>query len=77
MAIVDSQLRGDGEYDAMGAGPIDRVKALLAKLDAVRRSELGGCQVADAARMTSRKFTGSVENVFQKLPKPLEWRSFY
>ena len=77
VAIVDSQLRGDDEYDAMGATPVDRVKTLLAKLDAVRRSELGRHQVANPAKMTSHKFMGSVEKVFKNLPKPLEWRSFY
>ena len=50
VAIVDSQLSGDDEYDAMGPTPVDRVKTLLAKLDAVRRRKLGGYQVADAAK---------------------------
>ena len=77
MLLVDSQLRGDDEYDALGDEPVDRVKVLLGKLDAVRRSELGGYQVAEPAKKTSRKFAGSVARIFQNLPKSLEWRSFY
>ena len=71
--LVDAELSGDNEYVAMGAEPVDRVKALLGKLDAVRRSELGGYRVANAAKTTSYKFVGSVESIFGNLPKPVEW----
>ncbi len=27
--------------------------------------------------MTSHKLVGSVEKIFENLPKPLKWRSFY
>ena len=75
--LVDSELSGDPEYDSMGPNSVGRVKALLGKLDGVRRSERGGYKVADAARTTSHKFMGSVQDIFTNLPKPLEWRSFY
>ena len=39
VGLVDSHLRGDNEYDSLGADPVDRVKALLGKLDSVRRSK--------------------------------------
>ena len=42
----------------MGKTSVDRVKALLGKLDSVRRSEQGGYKVSDAARATSHKFVG-------------------
>ena len=75
--MVDAEPADDPEYVSMGPDSVDRAKALLGKLDAVRRSERGGYQVANAAKMTSRKFTGSVKTIFTNLPKSLEWRSFY
>jgi len=75
--LVDSELIGDKEYGSMGKNPVDRVKTLLDRLDSVRRSEQGGYKVSDAARETSHKFVGSVQQIFKNLPKPLEWRSFY
>ncbi len=38
----------------------------------VRRSEVSG-----HSKALSRKFAGQVEKIFKKLPKSLEWRSFY
>ena len=75
--IVDAELIGDKEYASMGKNAADRVKTLLGKLDSVRRSKELGYEVATQARLTSHKFVGSVEKIFKKLPKPLEWRSFF
>ncbi len=75
--LVDSELAADAQYAAMGPDSVDRVKILLSKLDAVRRSEQGGYRVAKTAKMTSGKFAGSVEKIFKIMPKPLKWQSFY
>jgi hypothetical protein len=61
----------------MGRKPADRVKALLAKLDSVRRSKELGYEIAPQAMSTSHKFMGSVEKIFKNLPKPMEWLSFF
>ncbi len=74
--IVDAELMEDIEYLSMGKTPAERVKALLGKLDSVRRSKELGYEIAPQARLTSHKFVGSVEQIFKNLPKPLEWRSF-
>ncbi len=42
----------------------------------VRGSEGGEYEVAEAARMTSHKIVGSVEELFRNMPKSLEWQSF-
>lgn len=55
----------------------DRVKALLSKLDTVRRSEQRKSRISDDVIKLSHKFMGQVHEIFQNLPKPLEWRSFY
>ncbi len=39
--------------------------------------EQGRHEVSNAAEMTSHKVVGSVERIFETMPKPLEWRSFY
>ena len=75
--IVDAELIEDTEYSSMGKTSMDRVKTLLGKLDSVRRSEALGYEVTTQARRTSNKFIGSVEEIFQNLPNPLKWLSFY
>ncbi len=77
VGMIDSELIDEEEYVSMGDNSVDRVKTLLGKLDAVRRSVQGGYDVSDTAKATSHKFMGSVEKIFKNLPKPLEWRSFY
>jgi len=62
---------------AMGKSPSHRVKALLGKLDSVRRSEEGGYEVSTQAKLTSHKFMGSVEEIFKNLPNPMKWQYFY
>ncbi|MBN1907401.1 MAG: ParB/RepB/Spo0J family partition protein, partial [Deltaproteobacteria bacterium] len=74
--LVDSGLCGDELYDNMGASAILRVKNLLSKLDSIRSSMERGSKLSDA-NMLFHKFMEQVENIFNNLPKPLKWRSFY
>ncbi len=73
---LDAELIDSPKYASMGPQSVDRVKTLLSKLDAARRSEQGGYRVAKTAKMTSGKFAGSVQKTFKSMPKPLEWQSF-
>lgn len=75
--ILDAELMEDKEYASLGKTPAHKVKALLDRLDSVRRSQQGGYEVSDTARGTSHKFVGRVQQIFKNLPNPLEWRSFY
>ncbi len=75
--IVDAELIEDKEYASMGENPADRVKTLLGKLDSMRRSKERGFNATNDIKHTSRKFAGRVVKIFENLPKPLEWRSFY
>ena len=75
--IIDADLIQDKKYATMGKTPVDRVKTLLNKLDSARRSKDRGYEISDQTAMTSHKFMGRVEQMFESLPKPLEWRSFY
>jgi len=75
--IVDAELIEDIEYSSMGKLSMDRVKTLLGKLDSVRRSEERRSKIIEEAKDLSHKFMGQVEQIFKKLPKPLECRSFY
>ncbi|MEE9418793.1 MAG: hypothetical protein V3W43_04910, partial [Desulfatiglandaceae bacterium] len=61
----------------MGKTPADRVKTLLGKIDSVRRSRERGFNPAKETKQTSNKFVGRVEEIFNNLPKSLEWRLFY
>ncbi len=62
---------------SMGHLPVDRVKILLSKLDAVRRSEQRGSEISGPAIKLSGKITGQLDGIFKTIPKPLEWQSFY
>ena len=61
----------------MGKLSMDRVKTLLGKLDSVRSSQERGSEVSTQSKALFHKFMEQVEQIFKKLPKPLEWRSFY
>jgi len=50
---------------------------LLGKLDTVRRGKERGFNVTNDIKRTSGKFAGRVAKIFKRLPKPLEWQSFY
>ena len=75
--IVDAELIEDKEYLSMGDKPADRVKTLLGKLHSLTSSKNRGSQVSGKGKSLLRKFAQQVEKIFQNLPKPLEWRSFY
>ncbi len=75
--IVDAELIADKEYASMGKKPQVRVKALLGKLDSMRRTKDRGYNVSEEIRNTSHKFMGRVERKFKYLPKSLKWRSFH
>ena len=75
--IVDAELIEDIEYLSMGKTPADRVKTLLAKLDSVRSSQERGSEVSSPSKALFHKFVEQVDQIFQNLPKSLEWRSFY
>jgi ParB/RepB/Spo0J family partition protein len=75
--LVDAELMADREYASMGHDSVDRVKALLGKLDTVRRSEQRKSRISDDVIKLSHRFMGQVHEIFQNLPKSLEWRSFY
>ena len=77
MEITDAELIKDIEYASIGKTPADRVKTLLRKIDSVRRSRERGFNPAKETKRTSSRFAGRVEKIFNNLPKPLEWQSFY
>jgi len=74
--MVDAELIEDKEYASIGKNPAERVKTLLVKLDSGRRSKGRGSTFTDKTRRLSNKFIGQVEQIFTRLPKPLEWLSF-
>ena len=75
--IVDADLIDNRAYGAMGTSPVDRVAALLGKLHAITNSKDRGSQVSREGELLLDKFIQQVEEIFKKLPKPLEWKSFY
>ena len=75
--IVDAEMIEDKEYATMGKTPAGRVKSLLGGLHSARSSKIRGSEVSKEAGLLLSKFTQQVEQIFRKLPKPLEWLSFY
>ena len=61
----------------LGANPADRVKTLLGKLNSIMISKIRGSKVSKKAELLLHKFVKQVEKIFNNLPKPLEWRSFF
>jgi hypothetical protein len=74
--IVDGELIQDKEYAAMGKNPAERVKTLLGKLKAVRRSKERGYNPSKELKHTTNTYVRRVEKIFKNLSKPLEWLSF-
>jgi hypothetical protein len=74
--IEDAELIEDKQYASMGKNPANRVRALLGKLDTMRRSQERGSDVSGHSKMLSNKFIGQVEKIFKNLIKPMEWLSF-
>ena len=75
--IVDAELIDDAEYNSMGKHPVERVETLLGKLHSIANSKDRGSQVSREGELLLDTFVQQVEKVFKKLPKPLEWHSFY
>jgi hypothetical protein len=71
--MVDAELVGDAEYDALGEIPEGRVKGLLGRLETANRHD----KVSNEAEKFAHKFMGKTETIFDSLPKPVTWRSFY
>ncbi len=74
--IEDAELIENKQNAAMSKKLADRVKALLGKLDSMRRSKERGYDITEDIKHTSNKFIGRVEKIFKNLPKSLEWLSF-
>ena len=75
--IVDAELIQDKQYASMGKNPADRVKILLGRLHSIICSRRRGSKVSKAAELLYSKFNIQVEEIFENLPKSLEWRSFF
>ncbi len=66
--LIDAELIEDDTYSLSAETPIERVKWLLSKL------------YADKMNDTNHfiyKFVNKVERIFDSLPRPIEWYSFY
>ena len=77
VAIVDAELIEDKQYAATGKKPADRMKTLLGKLHSISISKNRGSMVSKEAELLFNKFVKQVDDIFKKLPKSLEWQSFY
>ena len=77
VAIVDADLIEDKQYAATGKKPADRMKTLLGKLHSISISKNRGSMVSKEAELLFNKFVKQVDDIFKKLPKSLEWQSFY
>ncbi len=75
--LVDAELIEDKQYASMGKNPADRVKTLLGKLHSIICNKRRGSKVSKETELLYSKFTIQVKKIFENLPKPLEWRSFY
>jgi hypothetical protein len=75
--IVDAHLIEDTEYAAMGDTPEIRVHCLLGKMNAVINNQHKQSQISDDRLQQVHKFVNPVEKIFKKLPKRLEWKSFF
>ena len=75
--IIDAHLIENNEYNAMGNSPDLRVYTLLTKLHSVCVRQNRKSTISENALLQFNKFVKLVENIFKKLPKRLEWQSFY
>jgi N6-adenosine-specific RNA methylase IME4 len=71
--MVDAELIGDAEYDALGETPEERVKGLLGRLHSAYAND----SLSKSALDFRHKFMSKTETIFSGLPKPITWRSFY
>ncbi len=77
MELLDAELIEDKQYASMGKKPAYRVQTLLGKLHSIICSKRRGSKVSKETELLYSKFTIQVKKIFENLPKPLEWRSFY
>ena len=63
--LVDAQLIEDKQYASMGKEPADRVKALLGKLKAARRSKERGYNPSEELMHTTNNYVRRVEEIFK------------
>lgn len=75
--LVDAELSDDAEYYGFAATPVERVKCLLGRLYAVHVNRERGSKVSDEGEHLVYKFVNRVVGIFDGLPRPVEWRSFY
>ena len=75
--IVDAELIENKEYSSFDSTPTGRVKYLLSKLHSIKVSKNKGSKVNENRMLGFSKFAKLVENIFKKLPKRLEWITFY
>lgn len=75
--MIDAELVENGEYAAAAITPVDRVKWLLGRLDAVATSQRRGSEISAPAEALFHRFMEQVERIFNALPRPVDWRSFY
>ncbi len=75
--LVDAELVEDKQYASMGKNPANRVKILLGKLHSIICNRRRGSKVSKEAELLYSKFTIQVEEIFENLPKSVEWRSFF
>jgi len=75
--IIDAQLIEDSEYAAMGQTPETRLNTLFAKLHSIQNSLDRQSKVSESGQQLLHKFVQQLEIIFKKLPKRLEWKSFY
>lgn len=75
--MVDAELIEDDEYAHAAKTPTERVKWLLGRLDTVDSTTRQGITVRASALDYFNKFVEVVAPVFDNLPRPTDWRSFY
>jgi len=75
--IADAELIEDKAYVAMGKTPLERVKTVLRKIDSARRSRERGFSPEKKTEEASNKFIRRVEKIFNNLPNPMDWLSFF
>lgn len=75
--MIDSELVEDSEYVAFGDTPIQRIATLLGRLYSAETSKQRGSEISEEAKELLDKFVRQLEAIFDNLPKPVEWLSFY
>lgn len=66
--LIDAEMIDDDTYAISAETPVDRVKWLLGKLNSDHRHE---------TNHFANKFISKVDAIFDSLPRPVEWQSFY